>query len=90
MIAPAYNPLVRHLQSADIKELQRRYGPSKEATPPPPEATPIGGMVLQGAAGDQTVKAVIEFPSARTVSARIDVTKGNLKQTLSGTKPLVE
>lgn len=85
LIAPAYNPLIRNLQAADIAELQRRYGKPKTASPPPP-AEPIEGTAFSFKHGSESISVKVEYPSDKTVAARIDIQRGEKKTTLSGSK----
>lgn len=89
LISPRYDPNIRNLQAADIAELVRRYGKPTTVTPPPP-TTPIEGMVFSYGDGEKRCAVTVDFPSERTVAVKIDVQKGGLKTTLSGSKPLSE
>lgn len=87
LIAPIYNPLIRNLQAADIAEFQRRYGKSATAQPPP-ATPPIKGYSFSVGRGDERVSGTVEYPSDTSVSVKLDVAKGERKQTFSGTKPI--
>jgi hypothetical protein len=86
LIQPVYNPLVRNLQAADIAELQRRYGPPQTVVPPPP-TPPVKGSTFTFTRGAETFQLLVDYPSEQTVAVKIDITKGEKKATLSGSKP---
>lgn len=86
LISPAYNPLIRTLQAADIAELQRRYGKPKVVTPPPPDQ-PTVGRTFTFQEGSERIDLSVSHPSDKTVAVKVDVAKGNRKVTLSGSKP---